>query len=116
MIKIKSEKIDINELTERIETIVNDFEKIDKEIFLQKYIKKDQDILRPGSIFYHYKNLKPYVILGSCKIQEHDIWVEALLYTDLEIYKQATNKCKVEKFVRTFQEFKSKFKKLGVIK
>ena len=32
---------------------------------------EDQDILRPGSIFYHYKNLKPYVILGSCKIQEH---------------------------------------------
>ena len=77
---------------------------------------EDQDILRPGSIFYHYKNLKPYVILSSCKIQEHGVWVEALLYTDLEMYKQATNKYKVEKFVRTFQEFKSKFKKLGVIK
>ena len=77
---------------------------------------EDQDILRPGSIFYHYKNLKPYVILCSCKIQEHGVWVEALLYTDLEIYKQAENKYKVEKFVRTFQEFKLKFKKLGVIK
>ena len=31
---------------------------------------EDQDILRPGSIFYHYKNLKPYVILSSCKIKE----------------------------------------------
>ena len=77
---------------------------------------EDQDILRPGSIFYHYKNLKPYVILCSCKIQEHGVWVEALLYTDWEIYKQIENKYKVENFVRTFQEFKSKFKKLGVIK
>ena len=77
---------------------------------------EDQDILRPGSIFYHYKNLKPYVILCSCKIQEHGVWVEALLYTDWEIYKQIENKYKVENFVRTFQEFKLKFKKLGVIK
>ena len=79
-------------------------------------VTTEQDNFKTGEIFYHYKNLKPYVILGSCKIQEHGVWVEALLYTDLEMYKQAENKYKVEKFVRTFQEFKSKFKKLGVIK
>ena len=87
-----------------------------KSEVLQWEAIEDQDILRPGSIFYHYKNLKPYVILGSCKIQEQGIWVEALLYTDFEMYKQVENKYKVENFVRTFQEFKSKFKKLGVIK
>ena len=87
-----------------------------KSEVLQWEAIEDQDILRPGSIFYHYKNLKPYVILGSCKIQEHDIWAEAVLYSDFEAYKQAENKQEVEKFTRTLKEFKIKFKKLGEIK
>lgn len=40
---------------------------------------EDQDI-KSGQIFYHYKNLKPYMILDSCKIQEQGVWVEAILY------------------------------------
>ena len=75
---------------------------------------EDQDNLKVGSIFYHYKNTKPYIVLGFCKIQENNNWLEAVLYTDLEIYKQAKNPYKIDKFVRSLKEFKSKFQKLSV--
>ena len=76
MIKIKSEKIDINELTERIETIVNDFEKIDKEIFLQKYIKKDQDILRPTIYFNNTKKYKVLKLIQTMLIKFNLTFIE----------------------------------------
>ena len=75
---------------------------------------KDQDNLKVGSIFYHCKNTKPYIVLGFCKIQENNNWIEAVLYTDLETYKQAKNPYKIDKFVRSLKEFKSKFQKLSV--
>ena len=79
---------------------------------------EDQDnlkvSLKVGSIFYHYKNTKPYIVLGFCKIQENNNWIEAVLYTDLETYKQAKNPYKIDKFVRSLKEFKSKFQKLSV--
>lgn len=76
---------------------------------------EDQDNLKVGSIFYHYKNTKPYIVLGFCKIQENNNWIEAVLYTDLETYKQAKNSYKIDKFVRSLKEFKLKFQKLSVI-
>ena len=79
-------------------------------------ITTEEDNFKTGEIFYHYKNLKPYVILGFCKLQEKNIWIEAVLYSDFEAYKQAENKQEVEKFTRTLKEFKIKFKKLGEIK
>ena len=33
-------------------------------------VTTEQDNFKTGEIFYHYKNLKPYIILGFCKIQE----------------------------------------------
>ena len=66
---------------------------------------EDQDILRPGSIFYHYKNLKLYEYLGPCKIQENDEWVEAVIYKE---YKSLVDS---GLFVRTKKEFLEKFKR-----
>ena len=79
-------------------------------------VATEQDNFKTGEIFYHYKNLKSYIILGFCKLQEKNIWIEAVLYSDFEAYKQAENKQEVEKFTRTLKEFKIKFKKLGEIK
>ncbi|AXH15896.1 DUF1653 domain-containing protein [Malaciobacter mytili] len=30
--------------------------------------------------YIHYKNLKTYIPINFCKIQENDTWVEAILY------------------------------------
>jgi hypothetical protein len=51
--------------------------------------------------YTHYKNGLTYTPINSCKIQENDIWVEAI------IYKTTTE----ELFVRSKKEFLSKFSK-----
>ena len=70
--------------------------------------------LNVGSIFYHINNEQPYIILGTCKIQENSTWVNAILYANLDAYKEAVNKYKVEKFVRSEDEFRLKFKMLKI--
>jgi len=51
--------------------------------------------------YVHYKNGLTYIPIDSCKIQENDVWVKAVLYkTDTQ-----------ELFVRTENEFKEKFTK-----
>ena len=49
--------------------------------------------------YVHYKNALTYIPINNCKIQENDIWVEAILY------KTDTN----ELFVRNTKEFEKKF-------
>ena len=51
--------------------------------------------------YTHYKNGLTYTPINFCKIQEHDIWVEAV------IYKTTSN----ELFVRSKKEFEEKFSK-----
>jgi hypothetical protein len=51
--------------------------------------------------YIHYKNNKPYTTIDFCKIQENDIWTKAVIYKP--------NDCE-ELFVRTYEEFESKFK------
>ena len=68
-------------------------------------IKNIQTNLEPGSIFYHYKNLKLYEYLGPCKIQENGKWVEAV------IYKEYKSRVDSGLFVRTKKEFLEKFKR-----
>lgn len=49
--------------------------------------------------YIHYKNGLSYTPVDFCKIQENDIWIEAI------IYKTDTN----ELFVRSKKEFLEKF-------
>jgi len=51
--------------------------------------------------YVHYKNGLTYIPLNSCKIQENDLWIEAI------IYKTTTE----ELFVRSEKEFRDKFTK-----
>ena len=51
--------------------------------------------------YQHYKNGLTYTPIDFCKIQENDIWIEAV------IYKTTSN----ELFVRSLKEFESKFSK-----
>lgn len=70
-------------------------------------IKNIQTNLEPGSIFYHYKNLKPYEVMESCKIQENGEWVEAVIYMEYNIFPLVDS----GKFVRTKKEFLEKFER-----
>ena len=51
--------------------------------------------------YVHYKNGLTYIPINSCKIQENDIWVEAIIY-------KTTSE---ELFVRSKKEFCEKFTK-----
>ena len=50
--------------------------------------------------YIHYKNKKSYITLDFCKIQENDVWVQAIIYKPND-----SN----ELFVRTKKEFEEKF-------
>ena len=50
--------------------------------------------------YIHYKNKEVYIVKGFCKIQENDIWVNAILYKP--------DDCE-ELFVRSLKEFEKKF-------
>ena len=63
---------------------------------MAKNIKKD---ICFNEKYIHYKNGLTYIPIDRCKIQENDIWVEAI------IYKTASQ----ELFVRSEDEFKEKF-------
>ncbi len=51
--------------------------------------------------YTHYKNGLTYIPINSCKIQENDIWVDAIIY-------KTTSE---ELFVRSQNEFNDKFTK-----
>ena len=53
-----------------------------------------------NTIYKHYKNNHTYEVIDFCKIQENDIWVEAVLYKPTD--------CN-ELFVRALKEFQEKF-------
>ena len=50
-------------------------------------------------IYKHYKNGEHYIPLESCKIQENDVWVKAIIYKDMN----------GNKYVRSEKEFLTKF-------
>jgi len=50
-------------------------------------------------IYKHYKNGEYYILLESCKIQENDVWVKAIIYKDMN----------GNKYVRSEKEFLTKF-------
>ena len=52
--------------------------------------------------YKHYKNKKEYIPLNFCKIQENDIWVDAVIYKPIDDEKL---------FVRAYKEFQEKFSK-----
>ena len=101
MIKIISQKIDTAELTKRVETIVNDFEKIDKEVFLQKHTKKDEDFLRATIYLNNTKKQKLFRLIQTILIKSKLTFVE--IYAK-KIYKKIfpTNKkaFTIEEFIR----------------
>ena len=49
----------------------------------------------------HYKNGKVYKIRDMCKIQKDGIWIDAVIYSELD---------KDELYCRNLQEFNFKFK------
>ena len=57
-------------------------------------------MLQLNTTYTHYKNQKNYITLNFCKIQENDVWVEAV------IYKPENSE---ELFVRSCKEFEEKF-------
>ncbi len=64
----------------------------------------DYEIL-PGMLFFHYNNKHTYMVLDKCLIQVNDVWLEGIIYTDL------TETEHIKKFVRTEEEFKTKFQR-----
>jgi len=61
-----------------------------------------QEEIQFNQHYIHYKNKLTYIPINKCKIQENDIWVDAILY------KTSTE----ELFVRSEKEFLEKFTKL----
>ena len=57
-------------------------------------------LLQINLTYTHYKNKQSYQIIDFCKIQENDIWIEAVIYKPIE--------CN-ELFVRSKKEFDEKF-------
>lgn len=57
-------------------------------------------LLQINLTYTHYKNKQSYTIINFCKIQENDIWVNAIIYRP--------DDCE-ELFVRSEKEFKEKF-------
>lgn len=53
-----------------------------------------------NTTYIHYKNQEKYITLNFCKIQENDIWVEAVIYRPQNSQ---------ELFVRSYKEFEEKF-------
>lgn len=58
-------------------------------------------MLKINQTYKHYKNQESYIIKDFCKIQENDVWVNAIIYTP-------KNEDKL--FVRSEKEFIEKFK------
>ncbi|NQY20516.1 MAG: DUF1653 domain-containing protein [Campylobacteraceae bacterium] len=58
-------------------------------------------MLKINQTYKHYKNKESYIIKDFCKIQENDVWVNAIIYTP-------KNEDKL--FVRSEKEFIEKFK------
>ena len=59
------------------------------------------DTIEFNKTYIHYKNGLTYIPIDKCKIQENDIWVEAVLYKTQS----------QELFVRSKKEFIEKFVK-----
>jgi len=59
------------------------------------------DIIEFNKNYVHYKNGLTYIPIDKCKIQEDNIWVEAILYKTQS----------QELFVRSKKEFIEKFEK-----
>jgi len=59
------------------------------------------DTIEFNKNYIHYKNGLTYIPIDKCKIQENDIWVEAILYKTQS----------QELFVRSKKEFVEKFAK-----
>ena len=57
-------------------------------------------MIKLNKTYIHYKNKKSYITIQFCKIQENDIWVDAVIYKPED--------CE-ELFVRTKKEFEEKF-------
>jgi hypothetical protein len=62
-------------------------------------------IAKVGKTYYHYKNRKPYRVIGACKIQENDAWIDAVLYEDVTEVSQGVR----QEYVRSELEFLTKF-------
>lgn len=59
-------------------------------------------MINQHGIFQHYKNGKKYLIENFCKIQENDVWVEAVIYHHIDNDEFL--------YVRSLKEFEEKFK------
>ena len=57
-------------------------------------------MIKIDKTYIHYKNKESYIVKNFCKIQENDIWVDAVIYKP--------DNCD-ELFVRSLKEFKEKF-------
>ncbi len=57
-------------------------------------------MIQKNKTYLHYKNKQSYIVKDFCKIQENDIWVDAVIYKP--------DDCD-ELFVRSLFEFEQKF-------
>ena len=73
---------------------------LDYNKYLDEIIKAD---IYEEIEYVHYANNKHYIIVDVARIQEHDKWVNAI------IYKPVNGS---DKFVRTAEEFFKKFKQV----
>lgn len=62
-------------------------------------------MIEMGKKYRHYKNGKDYITVDFCKIQLNDVWVESVLYKNIDN----------SFFARTVEEFSQKFKKVSEI-
>jgi|LGOV01.1.fsa_nt_gb hypothetical protein len=60
-----------------------------------------KDTIEFNKEYVHYKNALTYIPINRCKIQENDVWVEAIIYKTVS----------EELFVRSLEEFQNKFTK-----
>ena len=62
------------------------------------------NMIELNTTYTHYKNKESYTTINFCKIQENNLWVDAVIYkpNDWE-----------ELFVRSCKEFKDKFSKVN---
>ena len=65
------------------------------------FIEQNKQNKTKCDLYIHYKNNKLYKIVGLCKIQENNIWVDAIKYSSLN---------SKDIYVRSKSEFFEKFK------
>lgn len=65
MIKINSDKIDLNELEKRVNKIVSDYDDLDKELFVQEQMLKNEHFIKPSINIQNTKKYKIFKLIQN---------------------------------------------------